>query len=75
MLDKGIVSKTFEVTKLLKSTIGAKCSDGRIKYTQFKLMFTKAFLRSALMNIYYFVRKLTDRDYTEDEINGNNAQD
>jgi len=63
MIDKRIVNKNFDIAKLLKSTIGAKIHDGRVKYSQFVLMFAKAFLRSALMNIYYFVRKLTERDY------------
>ena len=68
MIDKGIVTKNFEIAKLLKSSIGIKIpSNNKIKLSQYKLIFAKAYLRAALMNIYYYLRKLTDRDFEEDE--------
>ena len=66
MVEKGIVSKTFEVMRMVKTTIGEKISqDGIIKYSQFQRIFARAFLRGALMNIYYYLRKITDRDGIE----------
>ena len=66
MVEKGIVSKTFEVIRMVKTTIGEKIGQtGIIKYSQFQKIFARAFLRGALMNIYYYLRKITDREGVE----------
>lgn len=66
MIEHKVITQHYDLPKLLKSTIGQKVpNDGKIKKSQFDLMITKACIRAALMNIYYYLRKLTDRDYTD----------
>jgi len=61
MVQKDVVTKAFEVTSMIKSTIGEKVT-GTITYSQFQRIFGKAFLRGGMMNIYYYLRKIQDRD-------------
>lgn len=56
LVRKGIVSKHFETTRMVRSSIGDKLSpEGTIKLSQFQKLFSKAFLRGALMNIFYYL--------------------
>lgn len=58
MMRKGIISKTFEVIGMVKQTIGDKVElEGRINRHQYDRIFAKAFLRGALMNTLYFIKK------------------
>jgi hypothetical protein len=57
MMDKGIIEKHYYGKELLKQTINAKIpTNNLIKEAQFKQIMHKAYMRAALMNLYYFMR-------------------
>ena len=69
IINKGVVSKAFEVIKMIKSTIRIKISaDGFIKHSQFQQIFVRVYMRAVLMNIYYYLRKMTERDNEDDKM-------
>lgn len=69
IITKGVVSKAFEVIKMIKSTIRIKIpADGMIKHSQYQQIFVRVYMRSVLMNIYYYLRKMTERDNEDDQM-------
>ena len=67
MIKLKIIDKDYEVKELLKQSIGIKPpTSNLIKETQFRQILHKAYLRGALMNMYYYMRKVTQRDYTNE---------
>lgn len=66
MQRKGIVAKSFETVRMIKLTIGDKIEpDGVIRYSQYMRLFARPLLRAALTNVYYYIKKIANRDGTD----------
>lgn len=66
MLRKGVVAKSFETVRMIKLTIGDKIEpEGCIRHSQYMRLFARALLRAALTNVYYYIRKIANRDGTD----------
>ena len=63
MVKKGVVSKNFEAMRMVKAAIGEKIpANGSVKLSQYQKIFSRAFLRGALMNLFYYLKKVADRE-------------
>jgi len=63
MVRKGVVSKNFEAMRMVKAAIGERIPDnGSLKLSQYQKMFSRAFLRGALMNLFYYLKKVSNRE-------------
>lgn len=52
---------------MVKATINVRIlPDHKIKYSQYQKVFAKAFLKGAVMNIYYYMRKIAERSSGEE---------
>lgn len=66
MLRKGVVSKSFETVRMIKLTTGEKIdTNAHIRHSQYLRLFARALLRAALTNVYYYIKKIANRDGTE----------
>lgn len=67
--EKKIIEKDNEVKQLLEQTMGIKKVEmnGTIKQTTFSSIINKVFMRSGIINVYYYMRKITERDYNEED--------
>lgn len=66
MQRKGIVAKSFETVRMIKLTIGDKVEpEGLIRHSQFMRLFARPLLRAALANVYYYIKKIANRDGTD----------
>jgi hypothetical protein len=65
MLRKGLVPKIFECPRMIKAVIGDKIEpEGFVKHSQYLRLFTRALLRAAMTNVYYYIQRIAARDGT-----------
>ena len=63
MVAKGVVTKNFEAMRMVRALIGERIpANGTVKLSQYQKMFSKAFLRGALMNVFYYLKKVAKRE-------------
>lgn len=66
MQKKGIVGKSHDTPRMIKKVIGDKMDiEGTIYQSQFMRIFQKVLVRSALTNVLYFIKKISNRDGTD----------
>ena len=53
-MEKKLIKKEIEIDRVIKVMINEILVDGTLKKTQFIKLFTKAILKGAIMNIYYY---------------------
>ncbi|CDW80952.1 UNKNOWN [Stylonychia lemnae] len=56
LLEKKLIKKEIEIDRVIKVMINEFLVDGTVKKTQFIKLFTKAILKGAIMNIYYYCK-------------------
>eukprot|EP00347_Sterkiella_histriomuscorum_P014194 403361809 len=54
LLDKKLLRKEIEIDRVIKVLINEPLLEGTLKQSQFIKLFTKAILKGAIMNIYYY---------------------
>jgi hypothetical protein len=68
MSRKGCCSKTFDTRRLVQHAIGEKINpDSSFKFSQFQSVMSRVFLKAALSNVLYYIKKVQKKGSTPSE--------
>lgn len=63
MIKKGCSSKIFDSRRLVQHAIGEKINpDSHMKFSQFQKVMARVFLKAALTNVLYYIKKVSTKE-------------